>query len=312
MKTPENFNEYKIRCSSLGNILTNPPDVGIKTILRIEELEKRKLDFQNGVDKVKPLTENMKIELNGLILKRDAPDELPTGAKSYLDTLFRAEFWKRKRLLDNKYLHKGTYTELDSIRLLGIFDDEFYSKNKDYFSNDFIAGTPDIVTDIIIDIKSNWDLDTFDNVELTTLYEWQIKAYCWLTGKTKGVLAYCLVNAPDTLINNELERLFYSNGSPEQGEETPEYIEKLQQIERNLMFDVERFKEEFPYYEFKNTDLDFTIPKELRVKKFDVVLRDTDIEFMETRVALAREYLNNKVKEVKAKIKSKSKANEIV
>jgi hypothetical protein len=80
-------------------------------------------------------------------------------------------------------------------------------------------------------------------------------------------------------------------GQPE--EEDPEWKIMAQQIERNMIFDKDAFREQYPTYDFEN-DGDFSIPKHLRVKKFEVRLEEGDRENIERRVKLAREWLVNK------------------
>lgn len=311
------FKNWKCRASSLGNIMTNLPSKDEKDKIKkeIKALENER-DFginANG-NKVK-WTENKAIKLADLIAKRDTKDQLPTGAKSYLDNEFRAVFWGRRRFLDNKYLQKGTISESDGLALISELDGTFYSKNEEHLENEWIQGTPDNRQGKIRDIKCSWDLESFEKSELSTIYKWQIKGYMWMDKKTKGELDYCLVNNPKYQIIKEKERVLYAMGYGGQAEDVdetnPRYLEAIQQVEKNMIFNLQEFRdvkeldvssgEYIPVnknYDLDITDWDFDIPTKLRVKRFDVELFPEDIAHIKRRVELSREYLINKEKEV--------------
>jgi hypothetical protein len=80
------------------------------------------------------------------------------------------------------------------FEVLGIVNNKMYFKNKTAVVNDFITGMADAVSEIIDDTKCSYDMDSFDNAELSHLYQWQIKGYCFGYGKTEGSVDYCLVN----------------------------------------------------------------------------------------------------------------------
>jgi len=281
------FKNWKPRASAIGNLMGGFKGISANQLDELNKLEQR---VRDSFDNPKlALTENMKVKLAELKAKRDAPIELSQGAKSYLDTVFRDVFWRRKRFLSNKYLEKGLLFEDNALGLLGKVDNDFYLKNDEHFENDFITGTPDNITDIVRDMKCSYDLETFDNSDMTTLYKYQLKAYCWLVGKTSAQLVYALVNCPLHQILNEKTRLYYQHGNPSDDDENWQDI--LAQMERNFIFDIDEFKSEYPHYQFANSVLDFTIPEEFRIKKFDVQLEDEDIEEMKLATMLSREYL---------------------
>ena len=299
------FLNWKERCSQGGKLMTNlVTQNDIKKIddeIRVYLLEKANGINANG-NKVK-WTDNKQIALDKLLAKKNNPDELSTGIKNHLDDIFRSVFWGRKRNLQNRYLTKGLVCEEDSLELMSLVDDTFYIKNSEQMSNEYIQGTPDNNQEIIRDAKSNWDLDSYDKAELTSLYEWQIKGYCFLDNKTKGELCYCLVNNPAHLIQETIKSLWYKLGCPSEDDE--KWINERRQIERNAIFDIPKFKEHYPGYDFENEILDFSIPAIYRVKKFEVELFPEDIVNIKSRVKLAREYLMEKEKEVLTLINSK-------
>ena len=297
------FKHWKCRSSSLGHILTVVNNISAKQKEQIKKLQTRKDDPKQNA-----LTPAMEDTLKTLIAQRDKPDVLPQGVETHLDNVFRSEFWGRRRLLFNKFLDKGNLCEDDSIGLKSQIDGFFYTKNEDHFENAFIKGTPDNIQENVKDIKSNYDQETFDKAELTSLYEWQVKAYIWLMLNNKvltswrGKLVYCLVNNPIHQIINEKNSLFYKMGQPEVDDE--KYVEAVRQTERNMIYDIEAHKKNYPNYFFENAELDFDIPAILRIKEFEVVLNTRDINLIKRRVKMCREYLMNKEQDILDKIKA--------
>ncbi|MDR2223589.1 MAG: hypothetical protein LBE34_12795 [Flavobacteriaceae bacterium] len=301
------FANWKARCSSLGKLLTNLPteEEAIKIANEIKELtNERDYGVNANGNKVK-WTENKDNRLALLLEKQNKGEELPPGAITYLEEVFRSHFWKRKRFLENKYLTKGTVCEEDALELVSIRDDGFYyRKNDEHLNNDYIQGTPDNLQVIIKDTKTSWDMESFEKAELITLYEWQLKGYMWiahsydfpeLETKTEAELDYCLVNAPLHLLQDEKRRMWLNLGQPEEDDE--DFIEKMMQLERNMIFDTAKFKKEYPNYDFYSPILDFSIPPHMRLKSFKVNLTEDDIKHMTRRVKMAREWLIKKEKE---------------
>jgi hypothetical protein len=290
------FTNFKFRCHRLGDIMTNLPGLTASEEKKLETLSLRKIDATK--DKAKPLTPLMEEDLKELIAKKARPDSLPVGAKSYLDNVFDEIYWRRKRLLTNKYLDKGLMTEQDVLELHSNVDGEIYWKNAKHFSdNPYIEGMPDNILLKVRDAKANFDLETFRKAELSTGYNWQIKGYLWLTGLTEGELMYGLVNNPLHQITNAITTVFYNMGCPEDDDEN--FIKAKMQIERNMIFDAGKFREDYPNYVFQNPILDFDIPEVLRVKKFSVNLDPNDIENIKRRVILSRIYLCEKEIEIR-------------
>ncbi|HEY6143764.1 MAG TPA: hypothetical protein VIV55_10170 [Flavobacterium sp.] len=285
------FANFKFRCHRLGDLMTNLPGLSDAETKKLNILVQRDKDSKIG--KAKDLTENMKEDLKELIIKRDKPDSLPIGAKSYLDDVFDEIFWRRKRLLGNKYLDKGLMNEQDVLAIHSQIDNVTYFKNYTRFYNDYLEGTPDVVVDKIVkDAKANYDLESFRKAHLSTGYLWQLKGYLWLTKLKQAELMYGLVNNPLHQINNAITSTFYALGCPADDDDT--FIKAKMQIERNMIFDHRLFTEEYPNYVYQNPVLDFDMPPILRVKKYDVFLEDSDIVNMKSRVLLSRLYLCEK------------------
>jgi hypothetical protein len=195
---------------------------------------------------------------------------LSETTKTFLMEVFIQQKYGRKKDISNKYIEKGLLVENDAIKLYSRYKFNEYQKNEELFKNDFLLGTPDIVSDDIIDIKSSWDIFTFFsnlNKDVDSAYYWQLQAYLALTGKESAKLAYCLVNTPETLVNDEKRKLMYKMNVAT--DENPEYLQACDEIDLNMNFD--------------------DIPN--RVIEFEVKRNDEDIEKMYSKIKKARIYL---------------------
>jgi len=198
---------------------------------------------------------------------------LSKTAQKHLLDVYIAEKYGRKKDIQTKQMKKGIEVEQESIDLLSIYLKMPFSKNIERFTNDFITGLPDIIdNDRIIDIKSSYDLWTFiGNIpdKLDSLYYWQMQSYMWLTGTKNAVIAYCLVNTPSNII--EQEKYYMLKKMDVATEENPEYIKEAMKIEFNMSFD------------------DISIDE--RVLMFNVGRNEDDILRIQQKVERAREFL---------------------
>jgi hypothetical protein len=226
------WNETHIRASSVGYLMTEP---------------------QSKADKEA-----------GLLSK--------TAQKHLLD-VYIAEKYGRKKDIQTKQMKKGIEVEQESIDLLSMYLKIPFTKNDKRFTNDYITGFPDIIdNDRIIDIKSSYDLWTFiGNIpdKLDSLYHWQMQSYMWLTGAKSAVIAYCLVNTPSNIIDQE--KYYLLKKMDVATEENPEYVKEAMKIEFNMSFD------------------DISIDE--RVLMFNVSRNEDDILRIQQKVEKAREFL---------------------
>jgi hypothetical protein len=227
-----NWNETLIRASSVGYLMTEPVN---------------KADKEAGV--------------------------LSKTAQKHLIEVYIAEKYGRKRDIQTKQMKKGVEAEQDSIDLLSMYLKLPFSKNEERFKNDFITGLPDIINgDTIIDIKSSYDLWTFlGNIpdKLDNLYYWQMQSYMWLTGTRSATIAYCLVNTPENII--EQEKYYLLKKMDVISEESPEFIKEAMKLEFNMTFD------------------DISINE--RILTFNVNRSEDDILRIENKVLKARTFL---------------------
>ncbi len=220
----------KIRCSSLGKIMTAP---------------------------------------------RSKSEVLSQTAKSYIEELAKEHLFGIKKVFKSRYTDKGNEVEEKAIELTEeVLGFEFLTKNEDYFENDYIKGTPDIIThSLVIDVKSSWSGDTFPFFESELPnkdYYYQVMGYMWLTGKKNALISYCLINTPEEIVNDEIRRTAWGKYEIEPSEET---IREVQSV-----------------HNFNH------IPKDRRVKAFHVEFNEGVINEMKTRIDECRKYFNTLIK----------------
>lgn len=206
--------------------------------------------------------------------------KLIEGNKTYLRECFIGEMHDIRKDISSKYFDKGNLCEQDAMQILqdALYPKSFVKSFKKHVSNDFIQGTPDVVmSDYLYDIKNAYDRFTFANAEKTWEYEWQIKAYLWLTGKTKGRLFYTLTNMPEELIQDEERKLFYSHRPKFISTEQKEYLEACEELRKKLDFTKMAIHERF--------------------KLWEIELTESDIETMKTAVINGRNYMKELYKE---------------
>lgn len=152
------LNEFKIRCSAIGLIMTEP---------------------------------------------RSKSETLSQTCISYLEQWVKEQLYNTKKQINSKYLTKGNEVEIEAIEYYAEAKDlGFVLKNQEYFENDYITGTPDLITNgVVYDFKSSWDCFTFPLFEtkVDKNYEAQLQGYMALTGLKKAKLVYTLQNTPDEL-----------------------------------------------------------------------------------------------------------------
>jgi len=258
--------KFKIRCSANGDIMAG--SVGLS------ETQERKLDgFRKKQIEGKKLTPLQELEEINLFTLRDNP-QLPAGAKSYCRTWLKEQLYDRRKGFTSKYTDKGNTCEDDSIAFLNEYFLGDMKKNEEFFQNNFMQGTPDIITDAayVWDVKNSWEPDTFPlfDTKPDKGYWWQLQGYMALTGRSKARLVYTLMDAPPELITDEARRASYkSNKSAD------ELLE---------------------YYTAQMTYSD--VDTDLRIKYFDFDRDDSAIEEIETRVKLCQIYINELLENV--------------
>ena len=204
-----------------------------------------------------------------MVNPRSKSETLSETTKTYLKQLHKEEVFGKKKEITSKHMEKGIEVEEASITLLTDVTGFLFIKNKERRSNDFICGTPDNTQGKIRDIKSSWSMDTFPIYETDIPnkdYFWQLQGYMMLWGFDSAELCYCLVDTPEMLIMDEMRKQSWKHG----------YIELPEEMEN----------------EIRNNMTFSDIPKEYRVKTFDVQFDEEVIQNLEDRIIECRNYLN--------------------
>jgi hypothetical protein len=202
---------------------------------------------------------------------RKSGEVLSQTAKTYVQDLVLEEKYGIRKEFSSRYTDKGNEVEDLSIALVNeVLNYKFIYKNDEHFNNEWLTGTPDVNTDeVLIDVKSSWDASTFPFFETEIPnkdYFYQLQGYMWLTGKTESVLAYCLIDTPLEMVEDEVRRAHW----------------KLHLIDENteLRNEIES-KHKFSH-----------IPNIRRVKYWFIQRDEQVIEAIKERVELCREYYN--------------------
>ncbi len=140
---------------------------------------------------------------------RNKSDLISAGAKTYVQTWLKEQIYGVKKEIDSKYLKKGIELEDMAIdKAIEWLDLPLVLKNEKHFENDYFTGTPDLILeDTVIDIKNSWDCFTFplfENECPNKDYYAQLQVYMCLTGKSKAMLCYVLLNTPETFNTPEI------------------------------------------------------------------------------------------------------------
>lgn len=177
-----------------------------------------------------------------------------TAAAELIKIYNREKYGRRKEIV-TKQMTKGLMCEEDGITLASRIDKVLYVKNEEYLENDWFSGHPDIYSgdDIhksttIDDIKISYELDTFTPKLLEKNdagYVAQLNVYFDLVGPqcTSGSIMYCLVSAPQELI--EQEKYFLLRKMNVVSEDNPEYKAAAKELEFNMVFEDIPIQERF-------------------------------------------------------------------
>jgi hypothetical protein len=185
--------------------------------------------------------------------------KLTDGIKTHLEEVFITELYGVQKDITSKYFDKGIACEQDGLDILSkCVIKSFAGKNKEEFQNEYVKGTPDCLhKDMVFDIKNAYDLFSFGKASATWDYEWQVRAYQYLTGITRGYVLYCLADMPDFLFADEEKKLFY------QGKflsyESEDFIQASQDLKRKLTYDYMRIEDKFKLFEIECTNQHFEI-----------------------------------------------------
>tara|TARA_R110000772_G_scaffold46279_9_gene105713 strand:+ start:204 stop:1133 length:930 start_codon:yes stop_codon:yes gene_type:complete len=289
-----NFDKWTSRASKHGLLMGR---VGIT-----ENQEATLVTLDAKTSSGKELTKNQKVTYADLMDKKLNP-ELPKTAQSELRDIYRETTSNRRSLFTNKHIVKGNREEQSAISLLanriGIPLSSYKGERK---FNEYFEGMPDVCLtkfDTGFDTKCSFGYNTFPwaDDELEVIYEWQNLIYMDLYGKDRWVTAKCLVNCDEKLLMNEVTKHFYAENRPDDLD--PDWIDIKKTIERNMIFDMDLFIFNNPFYSMMQYDRDEwyaegnDMPEEKRTILF-VTERDEDkLKEARERVKMCRSYLNS-------------------
>lgn len=228
---------------------------------------------------------------------------LSETAKTHAIDVWISHNYKRYEEVYSKYFEKGTAVEEDSITFLSLAKRRIFKKNEIRLENEVILGTPDLFigdeivrATEIIDIKSSWDIFTFNRTRakgVNTNYYYQMQSYMMLTGATKATLSYCLVNATADLLQDEKYRLARAHRVTIDDME-PAFVKACALVERNMIYDLPAFLKRNPNYNLHSsvTDWHYDVPAEERLFEFEIERSEEAIEGIYNKVITARKFLN--------------------
>jgi hypothetical protein len=228
--------EFKIRCSSIGYLMTEAAQVDAN--LRTPEIAAI-------IAKTKRTDE----EKAALQLAKD--NTLSVGAKTYVRRLVAQEIFGIDFEVSSKQMEKGKLVEGDSISMLARVRGISIEKNTIRLEDDFITGECDIFRpDVRIghDVKSSWSAATFPiSIDdcYDSLYEWQMRGYMKLWNAEAWEVNYCLVNTPEHLIGFEPQSMHFVDHIPERMRVTTWRVERDLEKEVAIVRKVKLAREYF-------------------------------------------------------------------
>lgn len=176
--------------------------------------------------------------------------ELSEACKTELIKIYNREVYGRVKDITTKQMDKGIQAEPESIQLLSLVEGEFFFKNEEKMENEWFTGHPDLILNKedgileVWDIKTSWEMDSFMPKLIETPdkgYEAQLNVYYSLTGAQGGAIAYCLVSAPQSILEAEKRKLLFSMDVAT--EFSPEYVMAAQELEKLMMFEDIDYRE---------------------------------------------------------------------
>lgn len=231
--------------------------------------------------------------------------ELSEGAKIHAVDVWTSAKYNRYEEVYSKFFEKGNEVEESSITFLSLQKGRMFYKNEEKLANDWIQGTPDLFLgkDIhrateIIDIKSAWDIFTFNrNVAkkgASSAYYWQMQGYMMLTGASKATLSFCLVNATADLITDEKRKLSYAHRVM-MDDTSEKFIKSCKSVERNMIYDLGAFLEAHPNYDLHHQVEEWTYDVPAEDRLFEVVIdrNEDDISKIKQKVESAWLFLSD-------------------
>jgi hypothetical protein len=205
---------------------------------------------------------------------RSKSETISATLKTHLNNWYLEKTYGVRTDITSRYTDKGIQLEDEAIREYNKLFKTNHVKNDEYFEDDFIQGTPDIVSDDddeVLDIKCSFSLSSFPALETkcpNKAYDYQLQGYMRLTGKSKAKLVYVLLDTPDDIIAREAKSIMYKEKLPD------DFLDIL----------IEEVKESQTYSH---------IPMKNRIKVFEVARNEEIIKAIDDKVLAARKYIDS-------------------
>jgi len=194
--------------------------------------------------------------------------------ETYLNNWITEQVYDRRKEFFSKYTEKGNRMEEASIEYISKQLNLPCFKNDEFFEDDDLQGTPDVILDeqdLIIDNKCSWDCFSFPFYAKEVPnkdYEYQLQGYMALTGKKNAMLIYTLMDADAELMNSEARKLSWREGYGGL-------------IEKEIH---EKVKHDMTYS---------NLPDSLRIKVFQVERNEDAIAAIRERAQVCKNYIQS-------------------
>lgn len=257
------------RCHSAGLLLSEPKKT--KSVYFINGVELTTAKANKLIDAY--IDNHDFAGIKGLELRTVATDnELSETARTLTESMWLQNTYSYREIISTEAMRKGLTLEQDSMALAQqVLGGGFRSKNRETFSNEYLIGVPDVLTDIYVDDhKTCYSLRTFFEAEPSKQNITQLQCYMDLTGKRKARCIFTLVSNTEEAIIKECDRIAWQYG---RDYENLDYIAHCEQIKIN-------------------NSLINDIPAEQRVKVFEFGYDEGVIEKLYEQIGKAREYYN--------------------
>lgn len=271
--------KFIARCSQLGKLMTEPK--GKSNFDKYNDLNKTIHDNKSKLSCIKPTLKSYS-NLQEKIAKQEEDlkvlESLRNEPNLSETCITEIETWMKEKLYGNyhgfssKYTTKGILCEDDSID----FAAKYYGwgdvkKNTERKTNEFITGECDIfMPNLVDDIKSCWSEKTFPlfNRDIPIDgYGYQGLGYMALWEVPKFQLTYTLMDAPDTLVDQEARRKQYELGLDEVD------FELWQEVKGKMTFSH--------------------LPDELRIKSYYIDFDKDLLDKVYSKIEDIRKYIDN-------------------
>ena len=202
--------------------------------------------------------------------------QLSKTCQSYLEDYAIENMYGYSKDIWSKAIDKGIAVEDASIELAEeVLKMGAMSKNEEFYENEYLTGTPDVLNeDFVLDVKSSYDATTFPWFKKDVPnkdYYYQLQGYMELTGRRNSYLVYCLVDTPSDIVEDEVRRVHY----------------KLKEIDDNpIVRNAVEMQHNFE-----------RVPKEQRIKCFEIAYDPEAIKKIYERVEECREYYETLIHE---------------